>query len=450
MARRMPGFINDEQTHKYGGYAGAPVEDTVAWFQKRLEALSLIEVRGDNLPDEIELPNGVKFNPNEGTVPGKSKFRCMACGPEQDILKSVKPTQHTAPVAAYMLQCYCPMCDSEGYNYNGRYFKAVESVDVSAICQAEREWDDRKDVDLKSYWPREECWDAYMMRANGGVNDGWGYTHWWKMFNPRQLLVHTQLLKQLIDAPAERWPLDIREQALGAFQQYLRNHCMFAFWHRANDVPVPHMSNDNYHPKQATIENNFAGAIGYGNWRSCARGVVAGLRSTADPWESVPIDGETRAEKVYPGDAMSPGLAEIHSRSATDLTGVTSDLFDLVITDPPFGNNVFYADLADFFYVWLRIPLLVWYRGLPERAYFEPNRTPHAAEAVDNKVEHPDDREEWERNLLVTKEDRADPLDIRDTRHRHRPGKPVVSPRTFIGVLLQYADRRVGRGRTIP
>jgi len=75
--------------------------------------------------------------------------------------------------------------------------------------------------------------------------------------------------------------------------------------------------------------------------------------------------------------------------------------YDLVITDPPFGNNVFYADLADFFYVWLRIPLLKWYEGLGERKYFEPERTPHAVEAIDNSVEHPDDREPWECSPLV-------------------------------------------------
>ena len=76
--------------------------------------------------------------------------------------------------------------------------------------------------------------------------------------------------------------------------------------------------------------------------------------------------------------------------------------FDLVITDPPFGNNLFYADLADFFYVWMRLPLLKWYRGMPERKYFEPERTPHAVEAVDNTVEHPDDREDYERERFVT------------------------------------------------
>ena len=77
--------------------------------------------------------------------------------------------------------------------------------------------------------------------------------------------------------------------------------------------------------------------------------------------------------------------------------------YDLVITDPPFGNNINYADLADFFYVWLRIPMLKWYDGYPEAEYFKSERTPHSTEAVDNEAEHPDDREDYEKEPFLTK-----------------------------------------------
>lgn len=76
--------------------------------------------------------------------------------------------------------------------------------------------------------------------------------------------------------------------------------------------------------------------------------------------------------------------------------------FDLVITDPPFGNNLFYADLADFFYVWLRLPLRKWYANTTEAAYFEPERSPHSLEAIDNPVEHLDDREEYEKEPFIS------------------------------------------------
>jgi len=101
-------------------------------------------------------------------------------------------------------------------------------------------------------------------------------------------------------------------------------------------------------------------------------------------------------------DPVSPASSIVLCGSSTDLSLLDGEQFDLIITDPPFGNNLFYADLADFFYVWLRIPLLKWYEDLPERAYFEPERTPHAMEAVDNPVEHPDSREEWEKEPFIT------------------------------------------------
>lgn len=101
---------------------------------------------------------------------------------------------------------------------------------------------------------------------------------------------------------------------------------------------------------------------------------------------------------------MIPGN-EPYCGSSTDLSMLSNEQFDLVITDPPFGNNLFYADLSDFFYVWLRLPLRKWYAGLPEAAYFEPERTPHSMEAVDNSVEHPDDREDYEKKPYITLEE---------------------------------------------
>jgi putative DNA methylase len=42
-----------------------------------------------------------------------------------------------------------------------------------------------------------------------------------------------------------------------------------------------------------------------------------------------------------------------HRRSATDLA-IPDATLDAVITDPPYYDNISYADLSDFFYVWLR------------------------------------------------------------------------------------------------
>jgi adenine-specific DNA methylase len=419
-----------------GGFVGADPEKTARWFERRLEGMDFIEIRGRirladekiieedeeeadvikentesaanskrfGLPREIIKADGTHIKTRTGTVPQKSHFTCQKCGKKQDILESVKPTKHTAPVAVYALQCHCPQCAAEGYSYNGRYFKPIESDDVKRLIAAEREWSDRSENDLNEYWPRSELLPAYMThKLNGGIPN-WGYTHWWKMFNPRQLLVHTQLMRAIADAPENQWPLDVREQVLGALQQYLRNQNMFAFWNQTADKMEPMFSNANYHPKQQTIENCVFHKLGRGNWESSGQKVLDAAIWSQSPWELVVVkreSGKAKSRKVEAEDPIEIG-PNIYCGSSTDLSMLNSTPYDLIITDPPFGNNLFYADLADFFYVWMRLPLLKWYRGMPERKYFEPERTPHAVEAVDNTVEHPDDREDYERERFVT------------------------------------------------
>lgn len=391
------GFAGEEEL---GGWAGAPAEATSDWYEKRMENLRVIEVRGDSLPDRVTLDDGSVIEAGQGTVPKQAQFTCASCGKTQDRLGATKRVKHTAPVAAYALQCHCPQCELEGFTYGGRYFKAPDANDIRRLAASEREWQERKEADLKEYWPRMEI--AFSMRTH--VKDplpDHGYTHWWMLFNNRQLLVHASLLRAITELSEEAWPLDVREQALGAFQQYLRNQNMFSFYHVKRDCLAPALSNPNYNPKNNLIEVS-AYSDGYGPWKTTALGLLKGLEWALSPWEPVIKEGggQTKSIRSELNDPVIPGN-EPYCGSSTDLSMLGNDQFDLVITDPPFGNNLYYADCADFFYVWLRQPLRKWYAGLPEAAYFEPERTPHSMEAVDNSVEHPDDREGHEKDPFI-------------------------------------------------
>ncbi|MBI4330982.1 MAG: DUF1156 domain-containing protein [Chloroflexi bacterium] len=430
-----PGFENGEEL---GGYGGADPKMTARWFNRRLEGMHFVEVRGRikladeentveneeeagenddapgedsdsatdrkkyGLPREIVLADGMHIETRTGTVPQQSHFTCQKCGKNQDILESVKPTKHTAPVAAYALQCHCPQCEAEGYNYSGRYFKPIEAGDVSRLVLAEREWVDRKDADLNDYWPRQEIPFSMSTHVEHPIHFH-GYTHWWKMFNPRQLLVHTQLMRAITEAPEDQWPLDVREQVLGAHQQYIRMMNMFSFWHQTYDKLAPSLSNANYHPKQLVVETNVYGALGYGRWPSCCATVLDGLKWCQEPWEAavLPEGSKPKSMKVYSSDPVAPGT-EVFCGSSTDLSMLDGTLHDLVITDPPFNNRIYYADLSDFFYAWMRLTLLKWYRGMRERKYFDTERTPHAMEAQRNPAECPDDRGPWEKHPFLT------------------------------------------------
>ena len=81
--------------------------------------------------------------------------------------------------------------------------------------------------------------------------------------------------------------------------------------------------------------------------------------------------------KLPCGDPVLPDRAAIACVSATDLPGIEAGTYDLVITDPPFGGLLHYSELADFFYVWLRLVLKDRYPDL-----FSADYTPKALEAV--------------------------------------------------------------------
>lgn len=399
----------DEQGKELGGYVGAAPEITGEWFEQRLEGLRHIEVRGQKWPDEVTLADGTSLYTNEGTMPRGAHFTCGTCGRQQKNLEASGAASHTAPVAFYALQCHCPQCHAEGYRYGGRYFKAPDRYDLKRLVAAEYEWAERNESDLTDYWPREVIEFSHETHQRRPLPEH-GYTHWWNMFNPRQLLVHTQLLQAIMSgSDGAEWPLDVREQGLGAFQQYLRMMCMFSFWHRTYDKLAPSLSNANFHPKQLVIETNVYGKLGYGRWDSCRNTVLKALAWSHTPWELAvsTTDAKAKSTKVYTNDPIIIGT-DIHCTSSTDMSSLdNNELFDLVITDPPFGNNLYYADLADFFYVWLRIPLLKWYAGQPEEAYFTASRTPHAMEAITNPAEHPDDREDWEKDAKIKKKHMA-------------------------------------------
>lgn len=90
-----------------------------------------------------------------------------------------------------------------------------------------------------------------------------------------------------------------------------------------------------------------------------------------------------RVIRHEPAEKAGVLSARIILGSATELVGVESDSSDSVVTDPPYGNSIAYADLSDFFYVWLKRSL-----GdlMPE--VFRTPQTPKEQEATSHKHRH--------------------------------------------------------------
>ncbi|HGE2214912.1 DUF1156 domain-containing protein [Pseudomonas aeruginosa] len=394
----------DANGQPYGGSAQDDVAATTRWDAARAAKIRLLEVRG-TLPDEVTDPEtGVTFAPEKGTVPKKSNYACSACGTVQDVLTTIKATGKTGPMAAYAVQGYAPKRDEAGKPYSGRFFAAYDAAHARQYDSAFAEWEERKDADLKDYWPRSELAYGFMTHHLQGGVPNHGFTHWWTMFNPRQLLVHAQLLKAIVEVGGYEWKT--REYVLGAFQQYLRNQSQFTLWNVQGDKLEPQFANNNFHPKSTVVENCVFPALGRGNWAACVEGIVEGREWAVAPWEAVSLETLKRqapalaeqiagkSEKVYPGDPV--GEVGVFQGSSTDLAHVSTSSLDLVITDPPFGGLLHYSELSDFFYVWLRLALKDKY---PD--YFRADYTPKSLEAVANRAREPEDPDGFYQRLLT-------------------------------------------------
>lgn len=387
----------DGQGRPYGGSAGDPVEETIRWNKVRAEKCRLIEVRG-KLPDEITCPDTgvlIRTGKDGGTVPKRSNYACGACGTVQDVLTTVKASGKTGPVAIYAHQGYCPDCDAEGQAYGGRFFiEGKNSADFDAVC---KEWDDRKDSDLSPYWPRSELPYGFMTHMNNGGIPNHGFTHWWKMFNTRQLLTLSSLLKAI--ATCGQFSEKTREYILGVFQQYLRNQNMFTIWNTVADKMEPMFSNSNFHPKSTMVENNVFAPFGRGNWKSQYGSVSSSLGWASEPWELVHngrllelmpgLQGclTGKSEKVNCNDPV--GHESVSCGSSTELSSLNTNSYDIVITDPPFGGLLHYSELSDFFHVWLKLYLN---NAYPDE--YSAEYTPKTLEAVANRARQPGRDEE--------------------------------------------------------
>jgi putative DNA methylase len=361
---------------------------------------AVLKTKKSKLTGELETDG----NGQPVRTPERSTFTCQMDGSANDILKSVYATRKSAPSAAYAQQCYSSRLNESGNPYGGRFFAPFDQTAAAQFNASLKEWESRKNADLTGYWPAgskiPRGHEAHQRRPL----DQHGYSDWTDMFNARQLLVLSQLLKAITTVGDFDWP--VREYVLAAFQQYLRNENLFTIWNLGADKLEPMFSNNNFHPKTTTVENCVFPKLGRGNWSSCIEGLIEGREWAANPWEIVSVQelssthpniilkGSGKSEKTIVGDQLLQ--AEVSHTSSTDLSYLDSQSMDLIITDPPFGNLIQYSELADFFYVWLRLPLAVVYPTIFGAPY-----SPNTLEAVANPFREPDNPNSFYQRVLT-------------------------------------------------
>ncbi len=282
----------------------------------------------------------------------KNRIRCSSCSSEFSYPE--KPPSSPPKHRLWAIEYQCPACKR---NHRGRFFKTPDQTDLSKYLEASHTLENRQNELPIPSSPIPLGDETKRLHR-------WGYKLFREMFNERQLLGLGLLLKRISEVEDR----SARYALLTVFSDFLRYQNMLARYDtyalKCQDIFSVH----GFPVGLVQCENALIGIskVGSGGFRHFIEKYRKAKEYCRQPFETrqkgqrkeiVPIIGESiRAEQVgrFPGaDARE---AWINSESAEQVHLGPNSL-DGVFTDPPYFDNVQYAELMDFCYVWLRLAL---------------------------------------------------------------------------------------------
>jgi putative DNA methylase len=167
---------------------------------------------------------------------------------------------------------------------------------------------------------------------------------WGELFNPRQLLSLCTFGKWVREAYRQI----LRESGDAEFAKAVATYLAFAVISCLGSVQLYTVQLE---PQWAMLRNAFAGHHLHmvGTMQKLIHVLAHTLASFGETSDRVLRAAQTSVTAAHASEVGQ----ECHLGSATSLP-FPDKHFDAVIIDPPYADNVPYADLSDFFYVWLR------------------------------------------------------------------------------------------------
>jgi putative DNA methylase len=193
---------------------------------------------------------------------------------------------------------------------------------------------------------------------------GYNYRQWRQFFNDRQLLTLGWLQRAIADIP-ERVTRDL---LLTLFSGLLEFNNLFASYKGEGTGAVRHMfSHHILRPERMPLEANVWGTPrSSGSFLNLFNSrLMRAIEYRKNPFE---LNAST-GEKVYginrefvghlvtgfPSDGRIQTDAIYIACGSSDTISLPDESIDVVVTDPPFFDNVHYSELADFFYAWQKL-----------------------------------------------------------------------------------------------
>jgi len=226
-----------------------------------------------------------------------------------------------------------------------RYFRAPNGRDFEGLRLAEAKLRENWQAwDEAGLIPTEEIPYGHRRDQRDGIVK-FGITRWLDMFTPRQVLGHVTLIEALNRLQPEilsSMGAD-RARAVITYLQFvvdkgLDYNCRLTTWENTRGVVKHIFARHDFSMKWTFGEMIFSGPSSGTRW---------GLSQVLDAYKGL----SELAQPLHRATNGSPPLRIVNG-SAASMSSVETSSIDLVAVDPPYYNNVQYAELSDFFYVW--------------------------------------------------------------------------------------------------
>jgi len=288
----------------------------------------------------FEIVSGPKkhgLNPDKGTVKGGSA-ECPRCHTVIDGEEVKRIAQNGR--MGHQLYCVCVKSRGLGKNKQKWDFRAPTKQENEAIEKAEKilteklpKWKDQNLVPVENF-PET---------ANDTRPIQYGMPRWCDLFNPRQLLMHLTYLEKFLEAKerlftgkeqgSEEWEFAEAIVTYGAivFDTSVSYNCLISRWDTTRNKVCNALELQAFPFKWSYAEWDHSRML----W----------------PWAlSKVLDALREIIELLPENPPKP---VVYCSSATKIP-LEDKSIPCIVVDPPYAENVMYAEVSDFFYVWLK------------------------------------------------------------------------------------------------
>jgi putative DNA methylase len=305
---------------------------------------------------EIAEDDEIDFDPDDGTM-RRGSIRCEMCGqsPNIDYLREEGRSDRLGTVPMAVIY--------DRPNQSGKGYRGVDDFDKECFEQAARLLGERLEREPDAA-PNEPLppYGTLGFRVNN-----YGLTQWDSLFNARQILSLLVFLEEVLlayDSIADvagdpDYARAVATYLAFAIDKLADRNSTLCRWISNAEKPAGTFGRQALPMVWDYVETNLiAGSWG---WLEQLDWILKGI-------EHFSLTGRLTA-KLYQGNAARLGPYD--------------SLVDSVITDPPYYDAVPYADLSDFFYVWLKRSVGALYPDI-----FVTPLTPKSSEIIQEPARH--------------------------------------------------------------